>query len=187
MREARPGPLSTASSRAVETVGLKKASKVFHSLATGCGEDHSRVKVGLVPTPGRPDGTSKEPVRVAGDRQRRLSRGFLGTVCSHRWKAPRARQISFFFAEARVMRPSTEDASCRRAHAQAWYALGLCSFGCVVSRSAGSHPSRGLGPVWWDRPAGPGRLGSPQRHGCVGTLGLPASRPCREFGGLPQM
>jgi hypothetical protein len=56
MREALPGPLPTASSKAAATVGLKKASRVFHSLATGCGEDHSRVKLGLVPTPGRPDG-----------------------------------------------------------------------------------------------------------------------------------
>lgn len=68
VRGARPGPLSTAPSRVVETVGLQKASKVFHSLATGCGEDHSRVKLGLVPTPVDRMGTSKEPIRVAGDR-----------------------------------------------------------------------------------------------------------------------
>ena len=50
------------------------------------------------------------------------------------------------------MRPLARDASCRRAHAQAWYAFGLRPMRCVVSGSAGSCPSRGWG--WWGRTVG---------------------------------
>jgi len=46
-----PGLLPAAPSRAADTASLKKASNVVPRLATGCGQDHSRVKIGLVPTP----------------------------------------------------------------------------------------------------------------------------------------
>lgn len=93
VHEAQPDLLPAGPSRPADTARLKKASRVFHRLATGCGEDHSRVKIGLVPTPGRPDGQArKSPVRDAGGR-------------FHRWKAPRVQRISCLFAEARVMRP----------------------------------------------------------------------------------
>jgi hypothetical protein len=56
VHEALPGLLPPAPSRAAEPVRLKKASRVFHRLVTGCGKDRSRIKIGLVPTPGRTDG-----------------------------------------------------------------------------------------------------------------------------------
>jgi hypothetical protein len=55
VREAPPDLLPTVPSRAAATARLKKASGLVPRLATACGQCHSRVKIGLVPTPGRPD------------------------------------------------------------------------------------------------------------------------------------
>jgi len=133
-------------SRSADTARLKKASSVVHRLATVCGQDHSRVKIGLAPTPGGPDGClMKVRMRVAGGR-------------SHRWKAPWALRIPFFFAEARVMRPLALGPGGRKlGWARARYGAPMRKRGATCracrenGRARGPLPFAGVGLAWWDR------------------------------------
>jgi len=165
--DALPGPLLATSSKVAITVGLKKASWVFHRLFTACGEDRTRVKIGLVPTTGRPDGIPKGAVRVAGDRQSGLGvspmpAGPEGVgVSPHRDRPVSPMEGTSGAADPAPLRGGVSDA-----------ALGL---GCVVPacpcasvvrprvafagwlvqacrvRARRLLPFAGVGFAWWDR------------------------------------
>jgi len=162
VRDALPGPLLVTSSKVAITVGLKKASWVFHRLFTACGEDRTRVKIGLVPTTGRPDGSSERGLSASPVTGRTALGSPRGRAGLGGWGSPpRDRPVSPMegtsgAADPAPLRGGVGDAalgldtSCRRAHAQAWYVLGWArsrarSFRRVASGSAGSCPSRGWG------------------------------------------
>jgi hypothetical protein len=106
--------LPTAPSRAVAPGDCQKASCISHRLSTAWGEPripngHSR-RARKRSLKFR-SGCWKTRLRPRHSRSR-SSRKRTPRACSvHRWKAPRARQIPFFFAEGRVKRPSALEVS----------------------------------------------------------------------------
>jgi hypothetical protein len=170
MRDALPGPLLATSSKVARTAGLKKASRVFHSLFTGCGEDRSRVKLGLVPTTGRPDGNS----------ERGLSASPVTGECRRFLNQLQNRPVSSMEGTSGAADPAPLRGGASDAALGSGCVVPACPCASVVrSRVArhGARPSRdvafrarrslpfaGVGLAWWDREG----VALP-RAGCVGS------------------